>query len=375
MNSPQSSATLRAAFFSDAVPDRNGVGTYYKDLCDHLADRIERVELFCPQVTPDGWRDPIRLPLPGDATQKVCIPNPREIYRRFAELQPHAIVLSTPAPYGLIGLRLARKHDLPVVFGFHTHFEKLTDLYWKDSRYTGRLFRRYLEGMHRMMFRHAGKVLANSGEMVEIARRIGARDPELMGTTIAHPFVQRPVSPLREKLQTVVFAGRLAAEKNIEHVIAAAAALPQICFRIVGDGPQRELVAAAAGRMENLTYAGWVAREQMPQVIDDGDMLVLPSQVESFGTIALEAMTRGRTVLVSADCGITQWPQLSPGLFRIGADEELHAAIARVASLDPALRRQKAELGRQAALALNEWTVNHWIKVLMPAAGRTVEHG
>ncbi len=366
---------LRIGLFSDAVPDRNGVGTYYRDLAEHLHERVARVELFCPAVTEDGWSDRIRLPLPGDSTQKVCIPNPRDLSRRFAALNPHAVVIATPAPYGLIGLRLARRHGAGVVSGFHTHFEKLTDLYWKDSRVTGRVFRWYLENCHRLLFRYSDRVLANSDEMVDIARQIGAPGAELMGTTISRPFLDEPVTSLNERLGIVSFAGRLAAEKNLESIVAAAEALPDIEFRIYGDGPQRQLVEEAAARLANLHYKGWVARSQMPSLIDETDMLVLPSRVESFGTIALEAMTRSRTVLVSRACGIAQWPDLGKGLFRIAPDETLGEAIARVASLDPALRRQKAQVGREAACALNEWTVNHWLGVLGEAVNEAAARG
>ncbi|MBT8143812.1 MAG: glycosyltransferase, partial [Gammaproteobacteria bacterium] len=269
-----------------------------------------------------------------------------------------------PGPYGLLGLRLARKHQARIVVGFHTHFERLTDLYWKRSLGLGKVFRYYLESCNRLLFRHASVVLANSGEMVELARRIGAPSAELMGTTIPRPFIDTPVSPLRDELAVVTFAGRLAAEKNLQAIVAAAEQLPGVDFRIAGDGPERNIIVDAAARLANLDYLGWTPREKMLEVIDATDMLILPSHVESFGTIALEAMTRNRTVLVSASCGITQWPDLSPGLFRIGDGETAADAIARVASLDPAVRRQKAHLGREAAVALNEWTLQHWIDVL-----------
>lgn len=359
-----SAPKLRAVFFSDAAPDRNGVGTYYGDLTEHLRDRTERVEMICPGQSTSRWDEPIRLPLPGDATQTVSIPNPRRLSRRFDKLAPHAVVLATPGPYGLLGLRLARRHGARIVVGFHTHYEKLTDLYWKDRRNVGRVFRFYLESCNRILFRHADSVLANSDEMVEIARQLGAVNTELMGTTIPRHFIDTPVSPLPETLRTVTFAGRLAAEKNLSSIIAAAEALPSIRFRVAGEGPERVLVAAAAARLSNFEFLGWQPREQILGIIDATDLLVLPSHVESFGTIALEAMARNRSVLVSAGCGIAQWPTLAPGLFRMGTSEELAEAVDRIARLDPAVRRQKAQLAREAACELNEWSLRHWLDVL-----------
>lgn len=366
---------LRVGFFSDAIPERNGVGTYYRDLSEHLATRIERAELFCPGQSDSRWDEPLRFALPGDATQTISVPNPRGLARRYAQLAPHAVVLATPGPYGLLGLRLARKHGARIVVGFHTHYEKLTDLYWKDRPGLGRVFRFYLESCNKILFRYGGKVLANSEEMVETARRLGAPAAELMGTTIPRAFIDTAVSELGETLGTVTFAGRLAAEKNLPAIIAAAEALPAIRFRIAGDGPERALVSAAAARLDNLEYLGWQPRERMLDIIDATDLLVLPSHVESFGTIALEAMARNRIVLVSAACGIAQWPALAPALFRIGEHESVATAIDRVASLDPAVRRQKAQAGREAARELNEWTLSHWLDVLGGAEPARAAHG
>ncbi len=366
---------LRAAFFSDAAPERNGVGTYYRDLSEHLNDRIERVEMFCPEPDASRWHEPIRIPLPGDSTQTITVPNPRELSRRYEKLAPQAVVLATPGPYGLYGLRLARKHGAKIIVGFHTHFEKLAELYWRRSIGIGKLFRFYLESCNKLLFRHADIVLANSDDMVALAARLGAPATELMGTTIPRPFIDTPVMPLNERLETVTFAGRLAAEKNLQSIVDAAEALPAIAFRIAGDGPERETIEAAAARLPNLDYLGWMPRSRMLGIIDATDMLILPSHVESFGTIALEAMTRNRTVMVSAACGITQWPALSRGLFRIGDGETAGEAVARVASLDAAVRRQKAQLGRTAAHELNEWTLRHWIDVLGRTETAQTAHG
>lgn len=366
---------MRAALFSDAAPERNGVGTYYRDLSEHLSDRIERVEMFCPEPDASRWHEPIRIPLPGDSTQTVIVPNPRELRRRYERLAPQAVVLATPGPYGLYGLRLARKHGAKIIVGFHTHFEKLADLYWKRSPGLGKVVRFYLESCNKLLFRYADIVLANSDEMVALADRLGAPASELMGTTIPRPFIDTPVTPLRENLTTVTFAGRLAAEKNLQSIVEAAQALPAIAFRIAGDGPERNIIEAAAARLPNVHYLGWTPRSRMIETIDATDMLILPSSVESFGTIALEAMTRNRTVLVSAACGITQWPALSPGLFRIGDGETAGEAIARVASVDTAVRRQKAQLGRKAAHDLNEWTLRHWIDVLGRTEAARTAHG
>jgi glycosyltransferase involved in cell wall biosynthesis len=162
----------------------------------------------------------------------------------------------------------------------------------------------------------------------------------------------------------VLFAGRLAPEKNLGAIVAAAAALPDMQFQVAGDGPLRQWLLDEAERLPNLHYVGWVKRQQILPLIDSADVLVLPSTVESFGTIALEAMARARLVVVSSQCGILSWETLERGLFQIHANETLGETLARVGALDHAILERKAEIAREGARELNDRNLRHWLRVL-----------
>jgi glycosyltransferase involved in cell wall biosynthesis len=205
-------------------------------------------------------------------------------------------------------------------------------------------------------------VLVNSAEMAEVAGRLGATAVQMVGTPIPRPFLDRPVRE-RQGLERVLYAGRLAPEKNLQTVLDAAAALPQVRFEIGGDGPLRELVEARAHELDNLTVLGWLSRDQVADALDRADMLVLPSKVESFGTIALEAMARGALVLVSSSCGIVRWPSLAKAVFTIQDNETVADAISRITQVDPRLRAEKCRLGSIAARELNESTISGWLDV------------
>lgn len=353
---------LRVAVVSDAVPERNGVGSYYSDLIGQLGGRIGRAELFCPHDGVQGWRRRLVPPLPGDRTQRLWFPRPFRLWRQLNALAPHAVVVPTPGPFGLMGLLAARRRRIPLITGFHTHFEQLADIYWADT--FGRLSRSYLERCHRLLFRHSALVLANSPEMARLADRLGARGTRLMGTSVPREFLDRPLTPPSPAVRRLLFAGRLAEEKNLPAVLEVAERLPRLTVSIAGDGPMRPAVTAAAARLANLEYLGWVPRERLVDTLDGHDMLLLPSRVESFGTVALEGMARGRPVIVSGDCGIAEWPELDAGLFRIGADESVVQAVLRACATPPEVR---AEIGRRAHLAacrLNDWNLRSWIRWL-----------
>jgi len=358
-------AAARIAIVSDAEPERNGVGAYYADLADHLRDHVEDLSVLAP-----GRDDDLRglsFPLPGDSTQTLTLPNPIMVRRRLLAMRPHAIVVPTPGPWGLLAARLAGGLGARLVVGFHTHYERLADLYWHNA--IGMVPRSYMRLANRFLFDRAEVVLANSHAMAEAARALGAERVQLMGTPIPRGFIDPPPHPVSGPIRSVVFAGRLAPEKNIQAVMNAARALPDIAFTIAGDGPERVALEAQATALPNVTLTGWVARSHLPALIDGHDALVLPSHVESLGTIALEALARGRTVLVSTHCGITEWPMLDRALFRIGTGETVAQALARVASLDGAIRHRKAVLGAEGAREMNASALAGWLDVLTEPTG------
>ncbi|MDZ7782101.1 MAG: glycosyltransferase [Halioglobus sp.] len=350
--------SMRVLVVSDSPPERNGVGSYYADLVRQLDSRIDRSVLVCPGGKRSAWNRYLLPPLPGDSTQKIWLPNPIRLWRELRDVRPHVIVLPTPGPYGIAGLLAARIMDIPVIAAFHTHFEALAGMYW--ATLFGSLSKWYLSSCNRLLFRHSELVLANSREMMHQAREFGAHRVELMGTSVSSEFIERPQVPIKAHVRRVLFVGRLAEEKNLPALIEAATALPELHFTVAGEGPQRDIVEAAGTRLPNFDYIGWQPRDALVDVIDSHDLLVLPSHVESFGTVALEAMARGRLVLVSRACGITDWPELAAALFIIGDDESLAQALRRVSALPEATRRECSKNAREAAHYLNDWNLRAW---------------
>lgn len=359
---------LRVMFFSDAVAGRNGVGTYYDDLITHLAPRIAAAELVSPGTGETGHTWSRSLPLPGDKTQRLYLPRLSGITAVFHHLGPHVVVAATPGPYGLTGCRLARRHRVPLLAGHHTQFDQISDLYWHNA--AGTTARWVTRQINAYLFRRACAVIGNSEKMTAEARRLKAGEAVMMGTPVAPPFLEDPIPPPPRQVSSVCFAGRLAPEKNIRSVLAAARNLPDIRFTIAGDGPLGDEVRFWSRRLSNLTYAGWVSREGVRAVIDHSDMLLLPSRVESFGTIALEALARRRRVLVSPECGILNWPDLALGVDTPAPGETLTCAIRRIAgSSEDNKRRPSSE---QIPRRFNEKTLQQWLHLLTAAAGKAV---
>ncbi len=348
----------RIAIVSDSLPERNGVGAYYCDLLDQLRTAGYEATLLSPSA--ERWTL-LQFPLPGDATQRIWIPSPLRFRRVLKKLQPELVIAATPGPYGLLGAWWARRLDAQLIFGFHTHYSGVTELY--RNRFLRSFSRFYFSVADAILFRTSDLVLANSRSMVDLALSLGAKRADVMGTLLPPSALQPAVTPVRPRLERVLFAGRLAPEKRVDTVIDAARELPDIHFRIAGDGPLRRDIEKAAARLPNVEVLGWLSRQSLLLELDLADLLVLPSVLESFGTVALEAMARERLALVSAACGIVDWPELANSLYRIAPGETTADAIRRVAALPSDVRAATARSARRVALDLNRQSLRHWIEL------------
>ena len=357
---------IRLVVFSDAFEHRNGVGSYYCDLLGHISCRVARAELVCPGLTTDGKQQGLSIPLPGDPTQKLCLPGVLKAVRAMRSVRPNVVVLATPGPYGILGLVLARAFGARRIVGYHTQLDKLVDMYW--SRVFGGVSAMYLRTMDRVFFRSASLVVTNSGPMQESALRLGARDVRLVGTPLEPRLLAPPAIAPRDDFGPVLFVGRLAPEKNLEAVIEAARRLPNIGFIIAGDGPLSSMVKDAARDLPNLDYRGWLDRSMLLSALDACEALVVPSRIESFGTVAMEAMARRRMVIVSSNCGIRDWSGLSEAVETIRETESLTDTLQRVAAWDPDRRAARAALGRERADRFNRETVEQWLGILAATA-------
>lgn len=123
----------------------------------------------------------------------------------------------------------------------------------------------------------------------------------------------------------VGFAGRLAEEKGVDVLLAAAKQLPHIEFKIAGSGPDEARLkeVCVAQKLTNVEFVGFKTGPAMQEFLDQASILVAPSVwYENAPLSVLEPMAQGRIVLGSRIGGI---PEMLPKefLFAPGNSAEL----------------------------------------------------
>jgi glycosyltransferase involved in cell wall biosynthesis len=106
-------------------------------------------------------------------------------------------------------------------------------------------------------------------------------------------------------------AGHLVERKANDLVLRAIASLEgrvSIEHTIAGDGPERtrlEALAAELGIADRVRFVGAYVHEDLPALLHDCDLFVMPSWDEAFGVVYLEAMACGVPVIAASDGGAT----------------------------------------------------------------------
>lgn len=120
---------------------------------------------------------------------------------------------------------------------------------------------------------------------------------------------------------------------------------------LVGDGPERhqaEVMCREKGLIEDLYILGKV--QDTERVLGIADLFLLPSEFESFGLAALEAMSAGVPVISSNTGGIPEVNQdgFSGFLSEVGNIHGMAQNALRILGDEPTLKKFKAQAYEQA---------------------------
>lgn len=148
--------------------------------------------------------------------------------------------------------------------------------------------------------------------------------------------------------------GELGPRKGTPEIIAALAGPPLRRARwravLAGNGPVGRYRAAVreAGLAERVELPGWADAETVRRLLDEADILLLPSRQEGLPLAILEALAAGATVIATPVGGVPD--AVIDGetglLVPEGDAAALEAAIRRLID-DPPLRLRLAEAGRR----------------------------
>jgi alpha-1,6-mannosyltransferase len=152
----------------------------------------------------------------------------------------------------------------------------------------------------------------------------------------------------------LVIAGRLAADKRQGRVVQAVAQLSRrrpLGLVVLGDGPERENLMAAAGDIPQAHFLKFTKdRDEYAAILASCDALVHGSLCETYGFVLAETLASGTPFLVPDWGGARALagPEHSEMYPALAGPDEIAVALDRLLSRDP---QKLSEAARRAGLA------------------------
>jgi glycosyltransferase involved in cell wall biosynthesis len=228
--------------------------------------------------------------------------------------------------------------------------------------------------MHRLAGRLANRIVTYTRDYAEHSSFVSRYLAKV--ETVYPPVIQAPPEPgaaaaLRARIapggeRVVGFAGRVATEKGIEHLLDALPALEAAVgpVRVAVAGPYEgvlgeryyeQLQPRIERNRDRLVFLGELHGADLAAFYAACDSLTLPSvnSTESFGLVQVEAMLCGTPVVASALPGVRQ-PVLVTGMGEIapiGEPAGIAAALGKVLGDRPRYVRPRTEIAARFDLA------------------------
>jgi glycosyltransferase involved in cell wall biosynthesis len=357
-------------------PRVNGVSTSIQTFVQSLYDAGHHITLVAPDYG-EPHNEPfevVRVPgrkVPTDPEDRlVSIKKMRKICDELCRSRDYDIIhIQTPFVAHLVGVKLAREFNIPVLESYHTFFEEYFYCYVKF------LPKRFLKSIaRRLSKRQCNKldsVIVPSIAMSEVLRNYGVGVPiNIIPTGMSasdikpgHGEVFRKKFGIEPDRPMLLFVGRVAHEKNIDFLIQVVNNLriqyPDILFVIAGEGPAEHHLHSLVKHYsleKNVRFIGYLSREhELPDCYNAADVFVFSSRTETQGLVLLEAMAQGTPVVALSIMGTRDILEGCDG--SIIAREEIDDFKSKVELLldSPALRKQYSE---NAVKALDNWHID-----------------
>ncbi|MEQ4520711.1 glycosyltransferase family 1 protein [Pseudarthrobacter sp. B907] len=375
---------MRIALVAESfLPQMNGVTHSILRVLEHLQDRGDEVLVIAPSTQDTDVPGEVHgahvhrlpsVPLAGYTNVRVALGGVARVKRILADYAPDVVHLASPFVLGWRAAQAAHQLGIPSVAIYQTEVPGYAARYgvpflenWAWNR---------VDQIHLLATRTLvpstfalNQFLGRGIPRVQMWRR--GVDTTRFSPEKRDDAWRAAVAPGGERI--IGYVGRLAVEKQVED-LAVLADVPGTKLVIVGDGPQREALAAA---LPEAVFTGFLGGEELARAVASFDLFVHPGEFETFCQTIQEAMASGVPVVATGRGGPLDLVENSRTgwLYPPG---DLAALRARVTDLtgDDAKRRAFAAAAHASVQgrtwhALGEELVRHYEAVLAGPAGPT----
>lgn len=361
-----------------------GASVHVQEVLRVLRRRGATVDLYCCRTggpPPDDLADVAVVCVPPAAAaaaagrERAAQAASREILQHLHRVGHADLVYERYALWGGVGMRFAAERAIPGVLEVNAPLieEHATHRTLVDREAAGRHLTAALAS--------ATTVACVSQPVADWSRTWGARHdatvvvPNGVDTTRFRPRPRRHRRPRGRP--TVGFVGSLKPWHGVSVLLQAAAHVGDIDVRIVGDGPQREPLAALAERLgidARVTFTGAVPPQAIPRQLRTLDVAVAPypaTPEHYFSPLKLYEYLAAGLPVVASDIGQLAGTITAgvDGLLVPAGDPDALADALRTLHGSPQLRAELGAHARRTAVTRHTW--DRTVEATLAAAGLT----
>ena len=354
-----------ALFTNNYLPFRGGVTTSVETLRRGLEARGHEAWVFAPRFpgAVDTCARVVRYPSLPAATYpefSLAVPWSRAVSARVRAARFDVFHAHHPFLLGPLARRLARRERRPLVFTYHTRYDK----YAHYVPLPRRLVAAAAVGISTRFSARADAVIAPSALVRDELAARGVRTPMAVvptGVDLAHfapgdGVTARRALGLDADDRVLLYVGRLDREKSVGRILAAfervAGTVPRARLVLAGHGTEADALrrqARAVPTGDRITFLGVRPHDALVECYRAADLFVFASETETQGLVLAEA----------AACGVPAVTVSGPGCDEVVRDGETgvltkpdSASLAEAAIgllLDPERRARMAARARAVA--------------------------
>ncbi|MEX2162592.1 MAG: glycosyltransferase family 1 protein [Anaerolineales bacterium] len=331
---------MRIAYFTEVfLPKIDGITVTLTHLLEYLEERGHESIMFAPKSSVDSYAateiiQHLSMRPPFYPEMRVASPLAR-VEKELLAFNADIIHLVNPTSLGLAGLRVARKHQIPVVASYHT------DLPGFARRWKLGFLAKPIYGYYRWVHNQANLNLTPSQFTLKqlkaqgfkrLAVWTGGVDIDSFHPSFASPEMRARLSGGEPDKPLVLFISRLSKEKRVDWLLPIVQEIPGIRLAIVGDGPDRShLEELFAGTPT--VFTGYLHGAELASAYASGDIFAFTGAEETFGNVVAEAMASGLAVVAPRSGGVVDLVEegLTGRLYRPENHEKFLACVRELA--------------------------------------------
>ena len=334
---------MRIAVFTDSYrPYVSGVVNSIDLFSEELRKSGHEFALFAPKYP--GYVDQqdhvyrfCSVKAPTNPGYRLAIPLSTSVSLRIKEFGTDIVHTHSPFLMGGLGARVARKNRLPLVFTYHTLYER----YVHYARVAEKWAKQKMRDVSRKYCNRCDLVIAPTEGIRGLLLEYGVETDIMVNPTGVEVERFKEKDPLWLRLRygisetdrVLLYVGRLGKEKSVDFLIRSFRQIlrreQDVSLVIVAGGPEEsslKRLAETEGVASKVVFTGPIPPESVHRAYAGGDIFVFASETDTQGMVLTEAMAAGLPVVAVRAFGSRDMVDDGVNGILTEADEEAFAS-------------------------------------------------